>query len=232
MIAADEDFIGSIDNVSVVQVGHLDAALTATSWGASGGLVFDGATSLATVYNHADIAGLTSQAWAFLANAASAGEGDNGTLYRWSLAGAQTRYLASNLYTAHQGATIFSEALASSDGGTLGTNSWSLFAYDNATTRKSTIKVAKNGVISAVTLTSDVAMIGAYVTQTDALILGNNSVASQTFDGTMYAIIVFNGNAISKLDSDYYPALIRYEPAYAAGVTIDGFDSGFDSGFG
>lgn len=159
-----------------------------------GSYLYDGATSIATFAN-ADIPGtkaLTTQRWAFLVKAASAGEVSQGafmcyergfTVGKTSMQFSGGNQLRMNLDAVTTDANAVSTAgdLAS----ILGAWAWVFADYDDAGTRKIRLWKAVSGTLTQLTLSTDTAAVGAITTPADDLILGNNSLTSRTFDGNM-----------------------------------------------
>ncbi len=206
---ASGDF--TIASVSVRKVGELDALLTSTTWGANGGVVFNGTTSLGTIANNAALANLTAQAWAVLANAASLGEANKGSYFNWGLGGAND-HLYTLIDTEAVRSTIFAattNASAKSNNNEitniLGNDAWMFMDFDDDNVlgngRRARLHKGLNGAVNLLPLATNIAADGAVTNQVNDLILGNVSGASLTFDGTMNKIIVFNANAIAIIDS-------------------------------
>jgi hypothetical protein len=173
------------DDCSIVKIGELDAALTAVTLGQTGkfganeAFDFDGATSLGTVYNRASIQGLTELWLMGLVNPDGPGELNAGTLF--SKAGefelrfnsASRDLIATVEYDTTDAQTITTTALA--------TGAWSLVTMKINNTTK-TVRIFINGVEASYSGTPT-AGVGTRVSNTNNLIIGNNSGATQTWDG-------------------------------------------------
>ena len=205
---------GTFAGATVLEAGGrtaLNMALTALPWGADGGLVYDGATSLGTISNDAALANLTGQAFAILVDLDTPGE-QNGRLFQWGVAAVNVHSLGgagSNRQIARIGSDT-TDALRLTQNNEvdyLGAPAWVFMDYDDddilGNGRRIRLHRAQDGVVTELVGGTDTALVGTVVNMVDDLIIGNDENAAWTIDGTVNKIVIFNGTAIATIDDIY-----------------------------
>jgi hypothetical protein len=160
--------------------------------GANEAATWDGLTSLITITAAAPILSPTSFEWVFLANPVSAGEGNTGIYFRYGF-DVQAAYPQSGGTTLNFFVDYSTtDALYSIAIPTLNAGYRTFFFSHDGATKQSIIKVATGGTLSAPAPIANTTGVGTFNPPTANLIIGNNSIASATFDGSMDEVILFN----------------------------------------
>lgn len=177
----------TLDSVSARKVGQLDGAIAGTTTLGQDGLnesgeafLFNGATSLITLYNRASIQGLTAlTVWA-LFKPSSAGEGNAGTLF--SKAGEfELRFNSASrdlIATVNYSSTNAQRVTST----TLSTNQWHTVGMRIDDSGKLP-DIFVDGVEAS--YASSTTGVGTRASTTNNLIIGNNAAVSQTFAGLL-----------------------------------------------
>jgi hypothetical protein len=218
-IASRATATGEFSGAELLEASGSDAALnmdlTSITWGAEGGLVFNGTTSLGTIPNHTAIADLTT--WGFFMDytPTSLGEADGGRFYEYGAGG-----------NAHQFAHVTGNALdgfvrtdavegrAISNAGQvtyIGSRALAFMYYDHADAlgegRRVRLFHYYQGVFTRHTLATDTAATGTLLAQVLDHIIGNRSDGIRTLAGTVWRFGWFPAAAITLLESTIYPKL-------------------------
>jgi hypothetical protein len=184
----------SVDNVTLKKIGSVDGAIAGTIALAQSGLrgpchalLYDGATSLMTVYSRASLQGMTAfSLWALL-KPTSAGENDNGTLFSKN-GEFELRFNSSSrdlIATVNYGTTN-AQVVTST---TLSANAWHSVGLRIDNTSKQ-IDVIVDGIEAS--YASEQTGVGSRVSNTNNLIVGNNAAINQTLAGLLDEVLVFN----------------------------------------
>lgn len=183
-----------LDNVSVRKVGELDAQIAGTTALAQAGLrgtdeafLFDGATSRVTLNNRASIQGMNEFTLWMLHRPASTGENNNGTffdkssefLFRFSTSGRDLTATV-NHATTHASATTTT---------TVSLNEWHSLALTYSFSGDKLPHIYIDGVEAAYS-GSPVAGVGARVSNTNHLIIGNRLALDRTLNGLVDEVLL------------------------------------------
>jgi hypothetical protein len=188
--AADVTF----DDFYAAKVGELDGAVAGTTSLAQTGLLgineaflFDGATSLITIANRANVQGLTDFTLWALFKPSSAGEGNAGTLFSKSgefelrFNSASRDLIATVNYSSTNAQRITSTTLSANKWHTVG------MRIDNSS---KTPEIFVDGIEAGYASTT--AGVGTRVSNTNNLIIGNNAAVSQTLAGLLDEALLVN----------------------------------------
>lgn len=170
------------------------------SIGSSPAFDFNGADGRLTIANHALLANMTTQRWAFMVRPDNLGELNFGVFFCWgSGAGHIMRFGANN--------TLFcliktngTNAQVSTNNNQIqnliGANGWIFMDYDDTNAagngRKIRLWKAVGGVLSLLTLATNIAAIGTVTNQATTLFLANRSDLALSFDGKQGETIANN----------------------------------------
>lgn len=153
------------------------------------GMVFNGDTSKIVVPQHASLTSMDAQEWVIVGREATAGEGSSGAAFRWGVGTTRASHVntGANLLWALDYNTT--DALVSPLTPSVAERVY--FYSHDAATNTPAIRYGEGGNIVTPTQTPTVG-VGTIVVPSTDLIIGNNSIDTQGWDGYMRLFAVFN----------------------------------------
>jgi hypothetical protein len=177
--SGSEGGVASVANTTQEQTGQL---------GASEAYKFNGTTSLVSMLNAAlpNLKALTTQRWMFLLNAATLGESDSGRFFCWGDSGGHNlSFFSANRVTGSFVAATTNAAFLSETNAVDFLGKWTLVFLDfddaNALGNGRKVRIFRataDSAVTALTLSTNNAAVGALTSQTDALFIGNRNPAA------------------------------------------------------